>query len=149
MFWYTIYPSIIEPSRRAHCLTKPFKNFKCLWTIHMDLECFGPHNSISSTWRMRECSCALKNDGGKYFCISHIRWGISLYQYLISSLWISLDEIHLQMMQENNSDPQDWSIYNKVPRCKTQYVNNLWNKEKKHFHAYKLLLTSCIYHDHT
>ena len=67
----------------------------------------------------------------KYFCISHIRRGISLFQYLISSLWISLDESHLQMMQENNGDQQNWGIYNKVPRCKTQYVNNLWNKETK------------------
>ena len=51
------------------------------------------------------------------------------------------------MKQENNSGQQDRDIYNKVPRCKTQYVNNLWNKEKKQFHAYKLLLSSCIYQD--
>ena len=97
---------------------------------------------------MRKCSCALKNTGGKYFCISHISRGISLFQYLISSLWIYLDESDLQMMQENNIDQQDWGIYNKFPICKTQYVNNLCNKVNKHFHAYKLLLTSCIFQDH-
>ena len=52
------------------------------------------------------------------------------------------------MMQENNSDQQDRGISNKVLRRKTPYVNNLCSKEKKHFHAYKLLLTSCIYQDH-
>ena len=95
------------------------------------------------------CSCALKNLGGKYFYISHIRWGISLFQYLIYSLWISLDEIHLQMMQENNSDQQDWGIYNKVPGCKTQYVNNLWNKENfffMHINCYlRHVFTKIIY----
>ena len=86
MFWYTIYPSIIEPSRRAHCLTKPFKNCKCLSNIHMDLECTGPHNSISSTWCMSQCSCALKKSEGRCFCISHIKRRIYLLQYFISSM---------------------------------------------------------------
>jgi hypothetical protein len=49
MVWDTIYPSTIEPSGCALCQTKPFKNFKCLSTIHIDLVGTGPHNSISST----------------------------------------------------------------------------------------------------
>ena len=69
----------------------------------------------------------------KYFCISHIRRGIYLFQYLISSLCIYLDEIHLQNMQENNNDQPDWGIYNKVSICKTQYVNNQCNQKNKHF----------------
>ena len=110
MDWYRIYPYSIEPSGRAIFLTKAFNDFKFLSTIHIDLEFTGPHNSISSTWCMR-CSCALKNVGGKYFYISHIRRVISLFQYLISSLWISLDESHLQKMQKNNmNDQPDWGI---------------------------------------
>ena len=102
MFWYTVYPSNIEPLTCARCLRKPFINFKCLSTIHMYLVCKGPHTSISSTWCMRQCSCALKNVEGRCFCISHMRRGISLLQYFISSLWISLDVNHLQVMQTNN-----------------------------------------------
>ena len=141
-------PCTIEPSGHSLCLTKSFNDFKFISTIHTELEFTGPHNSISLTWCMRQCSWALKNIGGNYFFISHIRWGISLFQYLIYSLWISLDESHLQMMQENNNDQQYWGIYNKLPTCKKQYVNMLCNKVNKCFHAYKLLLTSCIYQDH-
>ena len=52
------------------------------------------------------------------------------------------------MMQENDSDQQDYGIYNKVPRCKTKYGNKICKKVNKHFHAYGLLLTSCIYQYH-
>ena len=134
MDWYTIYPCTIEPSGCALCITKWFNDFKFLSTIHIDLVCTGPHNPISSTWCMKKCSSALKNPGGIYLWISHTRWWIFLFQYLISSLWISLDESHLQMMQENNNDQWDWGIYNKVVICKTQYINNLCNKMNTHFH---------------
>ena len=69
----------------------------------------------------------------------NIRQGISLFQYIISSLWISVDQIHVQMMQENNSDQQDWGIYNKVPICKTKYVNKLctkWTNIFMHINCY-------------
>ena len=102
MYWYTIYPCTIEPLGCALCLTISFNNFNCLSTIHIDLVCISPHNSISSTLCMRYCSWELENAGGKYFCISDIRRGISLLQYVISSLWIYLDENHIQMMQENH-----------------------------------------------
>ena len=80
---------------------------------------------------MRLCSCELKNVGGKYLCISQIRQGISLFQYLIYSLWIYLYEIHLQKMQENNNDQPDGGIYNKVPSCKTKYVDKQCNQNNK------------------
>ena len=85
----------------------------------------------------------IENVKGGYFCISCICQGISLLQYFISSLWISLDDNHPQMMQASHIFQQKGIYYG---TSKT-HVNKFYNKLNKHF-AHKLLPTSCIFQYH-
>ena len=92
---------------------------------------------------MRQCPCASKKDGGRYFCISHISRGIYLLQYFIYSLWIYLGDNHLHMVKENHRFQHEKCIY---ITSKT-HANKFYNKLTEHY-TFKSLLISCIFQDH-